>query len=47
VAPGSSCSITATFAPTANGTKSATLKIYSNDSARNPVSIPLSGIGLK
>ena len=46
VAPGSSCTITVTFAPTTTGTKSATLSVYSNDSAKNPVSIPLYGIGL-
>ena len=45
VAPGSSCTITVTFAPTTTGTKRATLSVYSNDSAKNSVSISLSGIG--
>jgi hypothetical protein len=43
LAPGGSCTITVTFSPTAAGTKSAALKIYSNDPVRNPVSVPLSG----
>ena len=45
--PGGSCTITVTFAPTTAGTKSAALKIYSNDPARNSVSVPLSGKTLR
>jgi hypothetical protein len=41
--PGGSCTIMVTFSPTTAGTKSAALQIYSNDPARNSVSVPLSG----
>jgi len=43
LAPGGSCTLMVTFSPTTTGTKSAALQIYSNDPARNPVSVPLSG----
>ncbi len=41
--PAGSCTLTVTFSPTTAGTKGAALQIYSNDPARNSVSIPLSG----
>ena len=45
LAPGSSCAIGVTFAPTALGSRSGTLTILSSDAA-SPMTIPLSGIGV-
>jgi hypothetical protein len=45
VAPGESCTLTVTFAPQAQGVRSATLQIASNDYADSPLSVPLSGTG--
>ena len=38
-----SCQLTVSFAPQAQGARSATLELYSNDFANSPESIPLSG----
>ncbi len=45
VLPGASCSITATFAPTRSGTRTATLSISSNDPAAPTTTVSLRGIG--
>lgn len=47
VAPGTACSIAVTFAPASSGTKSATLRISSNDTSRGTVSVYLSGRGVR
>ena len=44
LAPGSSCTMSAKFTPTATGTRSATITIYSTAS-NSTVTLPLSGIG--
>ncbi len=44
LAPGSSCTMSATFTPTATGTRTATIMIYSTASD-STVTLPLSGIG--
>jgi HYDIN/CFA65/VesB family protein/collagen triple helix repeat protein len=43
VAPGESCRLTVQFAPQAQGTRSATLDIQSNDYTNSPLAVPLSG----
>jgi hypothetical protein len=43
--PGSSCQLTIYFAPEAEGSRSASLQIQSNDYAKSPASVPLSGTG--
>lgn len=45
VAPGATCSIVATFAPTRSGTRTATLSIASNDPAKPTSTVSLRGIG--
>lgn len=45
LAPGSSCQVTVEFAPQAQGARTATLDIYSNDYANSPLPLPLSGTG--
>jgi hypothetical protein len=45
VAPNGTCTVTLTFTPASTGSKSATLKINSNDPDENPVSITLRGNG--
>ena len=45
VAPNSNQTMTVGFAPAANGTRLATMKIYNNDLTRNPYVIQLYGIG--
>ncbi|MEO5677219.1 MAG: choice-of-anchor D domain-containing protein, partial [Usitatibacter sp.] len=44
VAPGASCSLAITFTPTASGTRSAVLRVYSNASG-SPHSVTVSGTG--
>ncbi len=46
ITAGANCTIIATFLPTSGGTKSATLKISSNDLDTPNFDIPLEGIGL-
>jgi hypothetical protein len=45
VAPGQSCQLGVSFAPQSQGTRSATLQIFSNDYANSPMQVPLSGTG--
>ena len=45
VAPGESCQLTVSFVPQAQGARSATLQIVSNDYANSPLSLALSGTG--
>jgi virginiamycin B lyase len=45
VAPGESCTLTVGFAPQAQGARSATLQIATNDYANSPLQVPLSGTG--
>jgi hypothetical protein len=45
VAPGESCQLTVSFAPQAQGARSATLLIASNDYANSPLQVPLAGEG--
>ena len=47
IAPGSSATFTVRFKPTANGTRSASIQIASNDADENPFTIALSGKGIK
>jgi hypothetical protein len=46
VAPGGATTFTLRFAPTVAGLRNANLTITSNDASRNPLVIPLSGVGL-
>jgi hypothetical protein len=46
IAPGASCDITVTFAPTRGGGKRAGLRIYSNDPDENPTAVLLRGGGV-
>jgi virginiamycin B lyase len=43
ISPGQSCQLTISFAPEAEGSRSATLEISSNDFANSPYDVPLSG----
>ena len=43
ISTGSSCTVTATFAPTSTGTESAIMSIFSNDPAKPAVNVKLSG----
>jgi hypothetical protein len=45
VEPESTCQLTISFAPEAEGSRSASLQIQSNDYANSPASVPLSGTG--
>ena len=45
IAPGESCQLTVSFAPQAQGARSATLHIASNDYANSPLGVSLSGTG--
>ena len=45
VAPGASCQLTVRFSPQAQGPRSATLRISSNDVANGPLDVALSGTG--
>ena len=45
-APTPSCTVTVTFAPTATGNKSATVRIQSNDPVRPTVNVSLTGTGV-
>lgn len=46
VAPGGATTFTLRFAPTVEGIRNANLTITSNDASRNPLLIPLVGVGL-
>lgn len=46
VAPGANCTVAVTFQPTANGARSATLTITSDDPVRPTVTVQLSGTGV-
>ncbi len=46
LAPGTSATFTVTFTPGARGTRSAELRISSNDADENPFVVPLSGSGV-
>jgi sugar lactone lactonase YvrE len=43
--PGASCQLTVDFAPQGQGARAATLELYSNDVANNPLIVPLAGTG--
>lgn len=45
IAPDTTCQITVRFAPQGQGPRQATLQLFSNDFANNPVAVALSGAG--
>jgi len=47
ISPGGKYQIVVKFKPTSTGSKSATLNIYSNDPDEDPVTVSLTGVGIK